>query len=333
MDHNLRKINHSNSVDRTLLVCSTDFSGFSHFIKFIACLLLLFFITAGCVFAQVIPTQKNTRVLQLQGQGDSALALPSDVAVYGGKVYVVDGGHHRVVVYDLEGNYLFQFGEKGQGPGQMNYPVGIDAAKDDRIYVADSGNHRVQIFTAMGKYLSSFKVKIKARGIRPIDIIRQSRNGNIIVSGANRLLTYSPKGKLLKTWGGNGVNQGEFRYPATLAELNDGRIAVVDVLNSRVQVFNTNGSISMMVGEWGVLPGQVVRPKGVAIDRKGNFYISDSYMNMVQKYSDGGEFIAVLGERGQPYEMLTPVGMTVYKNRLYVVEMRKHQVSVYQLVK
>jgi len=29
--------------------------------------------------------------------------------------------------------------------------------------------------------------------------------------------------------------------------------------------------------------------------------------------------------------MLTPVGMTVYKNRLYVVEMKKHRVSVYQL--
>jgi len=333
MHHNLRKINHSNSVDHTLQVRSTGVSRVTHFFKFIARLILLYFISAACVFAQGIPTQKNTRVLQLQGQADSALALPSDVAVYGGKIYVVDGGNHRVVVYDLEGNYLFQFGEKGQKPGQMNYPVGIDAAKDNRIYVTDSGNHRVQIFTSMGKFLSSFQVKFKGKGIRPIDIIRHSRSGNLIVSGANRLLTYNPKGQLLKTWGGNGVNQGEFRYPATLAELGDGRIAVVDVLNSRVQVFNKDGSISMIVGEWGVLPGQVVRPKGVAIDRKGNFYISDSYMNLVQKYSDGGEFIAVLGERGQAYEMLTPVGMTVYKNRLYVVEMRKHQVSVYQLVK
>lgn len=108
---------------------------------------------------------------------------------------------------------------------------------------------------------------------------------------------------------------------------------MVDVLNSRVQVFNQDGTVSMVVGEWGVLPGQLFRPKGVAIDHKGNFYVSDSYMNVVQKYSDGGEFIAVLGDKGKPYEMLTPVGMTVYKNKLYVVEMRSHQVSVYQLVK
>ncbi len=287
---------------------------------------------ADSVSAKGIPTQKNIRILQLKGQGDSTLALPSDVAVHAEKIYVVDGSHHRVVVYDLRGNYLFQFGGKGEKPGEMNYPVGIDAAPDNRIYVADSGNHRIQIFTDKGKYLSSFPVKNKGKAIRPIDIIRHSRSGNIIVSGANRLLTYSPEGELLKKWGSNGVNQGEFRYPATLAELNDGRIAVVDVLNSRVQVFNLDGSVSMVVGEWGVLPGQLFRPKGVAIDHEGNFYISDSYMNVVQKYTDGGEFVAVLGENGKSYKMLTPVGMTVYKHKLYVVEMRKHLVSVYQLV-
>jgi len=294
---------------------------------------LFILLASAYAFAQGIPTKTSPRILQFKSEKNMALSLPSDIDVRANNVYVVDGGHHRVVVYDLQSNVLFHFGRRGSGDGEMNYPMGIFAGRNNKIYVADAGNHRIQIYTYKGKYISSFKVRVDAKAVRPIDVIEHSQSGNIVVSAGNRLLTYSPQGRLLTAWGGNGVNQGEFRYPASIAELDDGRIAVVDVLNSRVQVFNLDGSISTVVGEWGVLPGQLFRPKGVAIDKRGDFYISDSYMNVIQKYSDSAEFIAVLGEKGMPYEMLTPVGMTVYKNRLYVVEMRNNLVSVYQLLK
>lgn len=319
-------------------------------IGFISNLCLLFFISTSFASAEVtadkIKTQTAHKVLQLGDTTDEnseqALELPSDVAVHAGKIYVVDGSHHRIMVYDLKGKFLFQFGSKGEQPGQLNYPVGIDVSTDNRVYVADSGNHRIQIFSNKGVFLSGFTIKSDKKNnkkgnkkeIRPIDVIRHSRTGNIIVSCSNhRLMIYTAKGKLLKKWGSNGMNRGEFRYPATIVELKDGRIAVVDVLNSRAQVFNMNGSISLTVGEWGVLPGQLFRPKGIAIDQQGNFYISDSYMNVVQKFSDGGDFVAVLGDKGKPYDMLTPVGMSISQNRLYVVEMKKNRVSVYQLGK
>jgi len=310
-------------------------------------LCLLFTAGAESAYANSIKTQSVKRILQLgqnadennttkkNGQQNSStteLQLPSDVAVHKNKIYVVDGGHHRIVVYNLQGEFLFSFGNKGDKPGQFNYPVGIDAANDNRVYVADSGNKRIQIFSDKGDFLSSFPIKNEGERGRPIDVIRHSQTGNLIVSSSNHhLLTYSVKGKLLKKWGKNGTERSEFRYPATLSELKDGRIAVVDVLNSRVQVFNTDGTLSVVVGEWGVLPGQLFRPKGIAIDNKGNFYISDSYMGLVQKYGDDSGFIAVLGDNGKPYKMVTPVGMTIDKNRLYVVEMKANKVSVYQL--
>ncbi len=284
--------------------------------------------------ASGIKTQTAKQILQLgiDSNKEHKLQLPSDVAVHKNKIYVVDGSHHRIVVYDLQGKFLFSFGSKGDQPGQFNYPVGIDAAKDNRVYVADSGNKRIQIFSDKGVFLSSFAIKNEGERGRPIDVLRHSKTGNLIVSSSNHhLLTYSPKGKQLKKWGENGTGRSEFRYPATLSELKDGRIAVVDVLNSRVQVFNADGSLSLVVGEWGVLPGQLFRPKGIAIDSKGNFYISDSYMGVIQKYSDDGIFSAVLGKNGKPYKTLTPVGMTINKNRLYVVEMKNNKVSVYQL--
>ncbi len=315
----------------------------NNFAYFLLTLCLFFSITTGAVYANNIKTQSAKQILQLgqpteeindaeQNVKTPVLQLPSDVAVYKNRIYVVDGSNHRIVVYDLQGKFLFSFGSQGDQPGQFYYPVGIDAAKDNRIYVADSGNHRIQIFSDQGVYLSAFTVKDKGKRGRPIDIMLHNKTGNLIVSSSNHhLLTYSRQGKLLKTWGKNGTSRGEFRYPATLSELADGRIAVVDVLNSRVQVFNTDGTISLMVGHWGVLPGQLFRPKGIAIDAKGNFYISDSYMGVIQKYADDGIFSAVLGENGKPYSIDTPVGITINNNRLYVVEMKSNKVSVYQL--
>jgi len=299
--------------------------------------LLLIFLTSsvfGPVFAGNTSKHAIKKILQITGVGDNALSLPSDVAVADGKVYVVDGGNHRIVVFDMQGQFLFKFGGKGKANGQMNYPVGIFADANKTVYVADSGNFRVQVFSALGQYKSKFKIKSGKKNIRPVDLIRHSESGHIIVTGSNNhsVMEYSSRGKFLRKWGGNGLNQGEFRYPATLTELNDGRIAVVDVLNSRVQVFNANGRVSMVVGEWGVLPGQLVRPKGVAVDKKGNFYITDSYMNVLQSFTDSGDFISVLAKKDKPFSLVTPVGLSIYNNKLLLVEMREHRVSVFQLV-
>jgi len=331
MQHNQRTSNKLNGDEQRIRKQSNR-----HLVYSLFSLCLLFAVTTAPVYASSIKTQPAKPILQLGVDGDSEqkLQLPSDVAVHKNKIYVVDGSHHRIVVYDLQGKFLFSFGSKGDKPGQFNYPVGIDAAKDNRVYVADSGNKRIQIFSAKGEFISSFAIKNEGERGRPIDVLHHSKTGNLIISSSNHhLLTYSPKGKQLQKWGINGTGRSEFRYPATLSEMKDGRIAVVDVLNSRVQVFNTDGTLSLVVGEWGVLPGQLFRPKGVAIDANDNFYISDSYIGMVQKYSDDGAFKSVFGDNGIPYSMLTPVGMDINDNRLYVVEMKNNRVSVYQLAR
>jgi len=296
-------------------------------------LIFQFFISTPAYSSKLITQPANLKY-QISSDGTKTFSFPSDVAANAKQVFIVDGGNHRIIAIDKHGKYLFSFGSYGHEPGQFNYPVGLFVS-NKRIYVADSGNHRVQIFTIDGQYLSSFPLQHKGKPVRPIDLIVHSRTGNIIVSASetHNLMIFSPKGKLLDKWGGKGKNKGEFRYPATISETPDGHIAVVDVLNNRVQIFNSKGKATMTVGDWGVLQGQLVRPKGIAVDKKNNFYVSDSYMNLVQVFSANGDFISVLGEHGKPYQMITPVGMLVDGNKLYVVEMRAHRVSVYQLEK
>jgi DNA-binding beta-propeller fold protein YncE len=272
-------------------------------------------------------------VMDITGSVSARLSLPTDVAVSHDRICVVDGGNHRVAVFNIEGTFLFNIGSQGSAQGQFLRPVGLGTDEDGRIYVADTGNHRIQIFNLYGKFLAEFPVISNQRLIRPIDVAVNQDLGFVYVTGNNnhKLMVFGVNGRLIREWGGNGAEKGEFRYPATLVVMPDNRISVVDVLNTRVQVFRDNGEFSIQVGEWGVLPGQLFRPKGIATDGQGRFYVSDSYMNVVQVYSDIGQFLYYLKVSDSTYRMRTPTGMTIAGDRLYIAELLANKVSVFKL--
>ena len=261
------------------------------------------------------------------------LLLPSDVVVNKGYKYVVDGGNHRVVVFDGKGKHQFSFGKQGKKKSEFKYPVGIDVAANGLVFVADSGNKRIQVFNSKGKYIRQFKVKSGRYRIRPIDVLVDEKNNELYVTGneTHEVLVFSLKGTFKRKWGGNGVGEGEFRYPATLSHLKDGRIAVVDVLNSRVQVFTKDGKYSSQISGWGVIAGQLFRPKGIAVNNKGHIYISDSYLNIIQVFEDSGQFLHVLKMK-KDRQLMTPVGIGFdSRGQLHITEMRKNRISVFNV--
>lgn len=88
------------------------------------------------------------------GSGPGQLATPLSLAgAHDGRVYVLDGGNQRIVVFDTEGNYITHIG--GADSGLFDFGVGYapedfagSIAVDDEgyIYVADVGNGVVRKF-------------------------------------------------------------------------------------------------------------------------------------------------------------------------------------------
>eukprot|EP00058_Branchiostoma_floridae_P000678 XP_002586166.1 hypothetical protein BRAFLDRAFT_109861 [Branchiostoma floridae] len=103
---------------------------------------------------------------------------PRYVTVDGeGNILVSDWYNNYVYVYDEFGKFLFQFGGKGSGEGQLMSPRGICRDSSGHILVADSGNERVQIFTRHGEFVRTVRTGFKPTGLA------EGPEGQLVVTG------------------------------------------------------------------------------------------------------------------------------------------------------
>jgi DNA-binding beta-propeller fold protein YncE len=89
-----------------------------------------------------------------RGNGPGEFNLPRDLAIgLDGRLYVVDGGNFRVVVFDKEGRYLQSFGSVGKQYGQFARPKEVAVDREGNVYVVDAAFGNFQIFNADGELL------------------------------------------------------------------------------------------------------------------------------------------------------------------------------------
>ncbi len=61
-------------------------------------------------------------------------------------LWISDGGTHRILKYDLDGNYLYGWGGPGTQPGQFQGPHALTVDQEGNLYTAEVFNGRVQKF-------------------------------------------------------------------------------------------------------------------------------------------------------------------------------------------
>ncbi|CAE7583522.1 nhl-1 [Symbiodinium natans] len=77
---------------------------------------------------------------------------PFGAGISQGRIIVADSCNHRCLVLTLGGQVLFEFGGRGQGPGQFEYPECVATFRDGFVAVSDKDNHRVQVFSDGGAF-------------------------------------------------------------------------------------------------------------------------------------------------------------------------------------
>ena len=94
-----------------------------------------------------------------------------------------------------------------------------------------------------------------------------------------------------------------------------------------------NWAFGFNVGKWGIQKGELFRPKGIAIDAKGNLFVSDSFLGVVQMFDPKGHFLSVLSDKeGKIHRFTTPARLYIDgKGRLYVVEMFANRIDLFEI--
>jgi len=237
---------------------------------------------------------------------DAELRGPSGVAVdSSGDIFIADTGNHVVeevtsgIITTIAGTNVGGYSGDG-GPAvnaQLESPGGVAVDSAGNVYIADSGNNVIREITPNGLIKTIVGGGATAQPLNNPNTVLVDADFNLYICDSNglRVLEYSPSTGTVKVLAGNGNVgfSGDFG-PATDAELDDpasialdsnGYLYIADTNNNRIRKVYPDGTIATIAGTG--LPGfsgnggpaasaALSFPHGIAVDKSGNVYISDS---------------------------------------------------------
>ena len=249
-----------------------------------------------------------------------------------GRVYVTDISRQAVFVFDAARGRL-DLWEKAEGLASFAAPVAIALEADGRAYVTDAELGIVARLAADGTPGRSIG---RGQLRRPTGLAFDRARGELYVADtyAHDVKVFDREGRLARTLGRRGEGAGEFNFPTHLA-FADGRLYVTDTMNSRVQVLEgASGRAVSAFGARGLYVGNLVRPKGVAVDSERNVYVVESYYDHLLVFDREGRFLMSIGGVGaNTGRFYLPAGVwTDRRDRVFVADMFNGRVVLFQLL-
>jgi len=246
-----------------------------------------------------------------------------------GRIYVTDVSRQAVYVFDPLAGRLDVW-EKAEGLANFVTPVAVTVARGV-AYVSDADLGIVARIGADGTAQRPL-----GRGLlkRPTGIALDAERGELYVSdtAAHDIKVLGLSGELRRTLGRRGEGEGEFNFPTHLAFAN-GELYVTDTMNSRIQVLDgASGRVQRSLGARGLYVGNLVRPKGVALDTEGNVYVVESYYDHLLVFDRLGRFLMGIGGLGAGSgKFYLPAGVwTDRLNRVFVADTFNGRVVMFQ---
>ncbi len=264
--------------------------------------------------------------------GPTGLVRPqSGVADASGRILVADAARQAIVVFDPKAG--LDTWERASGLVTFRMPVGIATSPEGRVWISDAELGYIVELDREGRPVRTLG---EGRLKRPTGIAYDAAGRRLFVADthAHDIKVFDAEGALMKILGRRGEGAGEFNYPTHLAFAR-GELYVADTMNSRVQVLADGGDRHRLtVGARGLYVGNLVRPKGVAVDGDGNIYVVESYYDHLLVYDREGNFLLPIGGLGKDVgQFYLPSGVwTDARNRVFVADMFNGRVVVLQFL-
>jgi sugar lactone lactonase YvrE len=232
------------------------------------------------------------------------MGASSDVAFdTHGHLYVLTRGASPVMEFDANGRFMRSFGD---GLFRRTHGLYVDA--EDNVWVTDVSLHIVVEFNAAGDVLMTLGTRGEAgdwdeasgshRFNQPNDVVVADSGEFFVVQGHTpgergdaRVLKFAPDGMFLKSWGGKGTEPGKFQVAHGIAIDAKGLLWVADRENSRIQIFDQDGTFVRQIEYAGL-------PCGLDIGEQSIFMVNGFTGQILQMDLDG-KVLAVMGQPGK----------------------------------
>lgn len=186
-------------------------------------------------------------------------------------LYVLDQQNFRVAVFDARGRFVRSIGRRGQGPGELQAPLGLAVTATGQVVVSDLANRAFVVYSATGEHVRNvpFSSDIGMLDLRS-GIHFDSRSGGIVARANPRRSPDQPQGPNRATLFRQPLREGAALQPVLSFDIPEPR--QVDGSGSgnarRVMMISTDVVFGVRPS-FGVLPDG-----GLAVSRSEDYSVN-----------------------------------------------------------
>jgi len=266
------------------------------------------------------------------------VARPLGVAVGpDGTIYVTESAGERMVrAFNADGTLKAAFAPPGSEQLSRN-PTYVAVSPSGDVYVSDLMRRAIFVFSARGEPRGELAAPV-AEGWIPV-ALAFDRAGYLYVTDVtpslHRVLVLDGAGALVRQFGTEGQDRGQFSFPNGIAADSKGNIFVADSGNGRVQAFDKNGTFLFAIGR-GTAKGDLAMPRGIVIDegRKELLVVdtTDQAVNVYDISNAAPKFLYALGGDGTMGSAFRfPNGIALDgKGHIFVTDRENHRVAAWR---